>query len=645
MGSKTCATIEVCTSAVAVDPCLAVRVCRDKPARCEGVEVSDSEGLANHTGPESCASVGNGVREALTGECAGRVLSPEIGLFLGADALLTRGRQQWGHRYGKAPPHPAGSKPPGMHGNIVCGTREALHLAWAIAPRPARRTQKGHGRDARGQGVGQLYSTEEASEQHPGRTAMAEDVEGRELAKGKTDEQTRVRTQRRSALQRALDRLRQAARRDHAKPLTALWHHVYDINRLREAYDGLNRDAAPGVDGQTWAAYGENLEANLRDVSDRLKRGAYPARPVERVYIPKPDGRQRPIGIPTLEDTIVQRATVEVLNAIYEGDFRGFSYGFRPGRSPHDALDAVTVGIEKRHVNWVLDADIRGFFDAIDHAWRVKFIEHRIGDQRVVRHMQKWLQAGVLEEGQWHAQAEGTPQGGSVSPLAANIYLHYVLDLWADRWRRQYARGDVIIVRYADDFIVGFEHRDDAERFWSELRDRMGQFNLELHPEKTRLIEFGRFAAERRQRRAQGKPATFDFLGFTHICSKTRNGKFTVRRKTIAQRLRKKLQAVKDTLRRRMHWPIPQQGAWLKSVLLGHYRYYAVPRNGSLLTVFRDTIMRYWCQTLRRRSQRHRTTWPRMYALAEQWLPKPHILHPYPAQRLCVTTRGRSPVR
>jgi group II intron reverse transcriptase/maturase len=308
-------------------------------------------------------------------------------------------------------------------------------------------------------------------------------------------------------------------------------------------------------------------------------------------------------------------------------------------------LDAVTVGIEKRNVNWVLDADIRGFFEAMDHAWLVKFIEHRIGDQRVGRHMQKWLPAGVLEEGQWHAQEEGTPQGGSVSPLAANIYLHYVLDLWADRWRRQYARGDVIIVRYADDFIVGFEPRDDAERFWRELQERFGKFNLELHPDKTRLIEFGRFAAERRKRRSQGKPATCDFLGFTHICSKTRNGKFPVRRKTIAQRLRKKLQAVKDTLRRRMHWPIPQQGAWLHSVLLGHYRYYAVPRNGSLLRVFRDTIMRYWCQTLRRRSQRHRMTWQRMYALAEHGLPKPHILHPYPAQRLRVMTQGRSPVR
>jgi group II intron reverse transcriptase/maturase len=474
---------------------------------------------------------------------------------------------------------------------------------------------------------------------------MAEDVEGRELAQGKTGEPTRVRTQRRSALQRALDRLRQAARRDHAKPLTALWHHVYDSNRRRAAYDGLNREAAPGVDGQTWAAYGENLEAKLRDRSDRLKRGGYHARPVKRVYIPKPDGRQRPIGLPTLEETIVQRATVEVLNAIDEEDFRGVSYGVRPGRSPHDALEAVTVGIEKRHVNWVLDADIRGFVDAIDHAWLVQFIEHRMGDQRGVRHRQKWRQAGVLEEGPWHAQAEGTPQGGRVSPWAATIDRHDVLDLWAARWRRQYARGDVIIVPYADDCIVGFEHRDDAERFWRELRDRMGQCNLELHPEKTRLIEFGRFAAERRQRRAQGKPATFDLLGFTHICRRTRNGKLTVRRKTMAQRLRKKLPAINDTRWRRTHWPIPQQGAWLKRVRLGQYRYDAVPRHGSLLTVCRDTILRYWCQTRRRRRQCHRTTWPRLYALAEHWRPKPPILHPYPAPRLCVTTRGRSPVR
>src|SRR5262247_4098046 len=276
--------------------------------------------------------------------------------------------------------------------------------------------------------------------------ATAEVVEGRELAKVNSAQQHRGRTQCRAALSRALDRVRQAAK-DSAKRLTALWHHVHATARLREAYYSLNHDAAPGVDGQTWAAYGEQLESNLRDLADRLKRGAYQAPPVERVYIPKADGRQRPIGKPTLEDKIVQRATVEVLNAIYEQEFLGFSYGARPGRSPHHALDAVTVGIEKRSSNWVLDTDIRGFDDAIDHEWLVKFIEHRIGDQRVVRHMQKWLQAGVLEEGQWHAQAEGTPQGGSVSPLAANIYLHYVLDLWADRWRRQYARGDVIIVR------------------------------------------------------------------------------------------------------------------------------------------------------------------------------------------------------
>jgi len=387
------------------------------------------------------------------------------------------------------------------------------------------------------------------------------------------------------------------------------------------------------------------LEANRRDLSDRLKRGAYHAPPGERVYIPKPDGRQRPIGKPTGEDKIVQRATVAVLKAIYEGDFRGFSYGFRPGRTPHHALEAVTVGIEKRNVKWVLDADMRGCFEAIDHAWLMQFVEHRIGDRRIARQMRKWWKAGVLEEGHWHAQAEGTPQGGSLSPVAANISRHYVLDRWADRWRRQYARGEVIIVRYCDDFIVGFEHRDDAERFWRELQERFRKFNVELHPEQTRLIEFGRFAAERRKRRGQGKPGTCDFLGVTHMCSKTRQGKCTVRRKTIAKRLRQKLQEVKETLRMRMHWPISRQGAWLKSVLLGYYRYYGVPRNGSLLTVFHETVMRYWCRTLRRRSQRHRLTWQRIYALAEEWLPKPHLLHPYPAQRLRVTTRGKSPVR
>jgi RNA-directed DNA polymerase len=474
--------------------------------------------------------------------------------------------------------------------------------------------------------------------------ATAEVVEGRELAKGNSGKQTRVRTQGRAALSRALDRVRQAAK-DSAMRLTALWHHIHSIDRLREAYYSLNHDAAPGVDGQTWATYGEQLDTNLRELSDRLKRGAYQASPVERVYIPKADGRQRPLGKPTLEDKIVQRATVEVLNAIYEEEFVGFSYGARPGRNPHHALDAVTVGLEKRSINWVLDADIRGFYDAIDHAWLVKFVEHRIGDQRVVRHIRKWLKAGVLEDGQWRQQEEGTPQGGSASPLLANLYLHYVFDLWAAQWRRRHARGDVIIVRYCDDFSVGFQHRDDAEQFLSALRERFHRFHLELHPEKTRLIEFGRYARERRQRRGQGKPETFDFLGLTHMCGTTKRGKFTVRRCTIAKRLRKKLQEVKQTLRERMHWPIEKLGAWLKSVVIGHYRYYGVPRNMGRLWVFRERILRYWCCTLRRRSQRQRMTWQRMYRLATQWLPEPHSMHPYPAQRLCVTTRGKSPVR
>ncbi len=370
--------------------------------------------------------------------------------------------------------------------------------------------------------------------------ATAEVVEGRELAKGNAGKQNRVRTPCRAARSRARDRVRQAAR-DSAIRLTALWHHVYSIDRLREAYDRLNHDAAPGVDGPTWAAYGEQLDTNLRDVSDRLKRGAYQAPPVERVSIPKADGRQRPIGKPTLEDKIVQRATVEVLNAIDEKEFLGFSYGARPGRSPHHALDAVTVGSEKRHINWVLDADIRGFYDAIDHAWLVKFVEHRIGDQRVVRHICKWLKAGVLEDGHWRQQEAGTPQGGSASPLLAHLSLHDVVDLWAAQWRRRHARGDVIMVRYCDDCIVGFQHQDDAEQFVSDLRERFHRYPLALHPDKTRLIAFGRWASERRQRRGQGKPETCDFLGFTHMCGTTKHGKCTVRRSTIAKRLRKKL--------------------------------------------------------------------------------------------------------
>jgi len=418
---------------------------------------------------------------------------------------------------------------------------------------------------------------------------------------------------------------------------TALLHHVHAVDRLRTAYLALKRDAAPGVDGETWRQYGQALEANLHDLASRLQRGAYRAKPVRRVYIPKADGRQRPLGVPVLEDKIVQRATVEVLNAIYETDFLGFSYGFRPGRNQHGALDALYVGQLTRKVNWVLDLDIRAFFDTIDHGWLVKFLEHRIADRRVVRLIQKWLNAGVLENGTHRRVEEGTPQGGSVSPLLANVYLHYVFDLWAHHWRRTQTAGDVIVVRFADDIVMGFQHRSDAERFRQELRDRFARFGLEVHPEKTRLLEFGPLAIEHRRRRGEGKPATFDFLGFTHICATKRsNGRFTVLRQTIRKRLQAKLHEVKTELRRRMHRPIREQGAWLRSVVAGHIRYYGVPMNTPALFTFRSQVGRLWLRALRRRGQRHRLTWARMRRYRDHWLPPARVCHPYPLRRLGV---------
>jgi group II intron reverse transcriptase/maturase len=419
---------------------------------------------------------------------------------------------------------------------------------------------------------------------------------------------------------------------------TALLHHIYALDMLREAYFDLKRDAAPGVDDETWQHYGQELEENLQDLSARLKRGAYRATPVRRAYIPKADGRQRPLGLPVLEDKIVQRATVAVLNAIYETEFVGFSYGFRPGRSQHNALDALSVGLMKRHVNWVLDADIRGFFEAISHEWLVKFVEHRVGDRRVVRLIQKWLKAGVLEGGVWTQQEEGTQQGGSASPLLANVYLHYVFDLWVHQWRQRSAHGDVIVVRYADDLIVGFQHRLDAEDFLTELRERFLKFGLELHPKKTRLLEFGRFAAANRRRQGLGKPETFNFLGFTHICGKTRKGWFAVVRQTERRRLQAKLKEVKAELRRRMHAPIPDVGQWVRSVVTGHCRYYGVPGNYRALARFRFQVARLWQRTLSRRSQKGRVAWARMARLLKHWLPPAHIYHPHPLVRLGVIT-------
>jgi len=471
------------------------------------------------------------------------------------------------------------------------------------------------------------------------RVAPAEGVEGRGLAKGNPPRQNALRTPSRDGAPSALERIRQAARKDRKTRFTALLHHIYNLDTLREAYFCLKRNAAPGVDGQTWRAYGEALEMNLQNLSDRLKRRAYRAKPVRRVYIPKADGRQRPLGVTTLEDKIVQRATVTVLNTIYETDFLGFSYGFRPGRSPHHALDALYTGLLTRKVNWVLDADIRGFFDAIDHEWLVKFVEHRVADRRVVRLIQKWLRAGVLEDGARTRSEQGTPQGGSASPLLANIYLHYAFDLWVGQRRQRRARGDMIVVRFADDFIVGFQHKLDAERFLAELRERFRKFNLELHPDKTRLMEFGPFAAENRRRGGRGKPETFDFLGFTHICGKKRsNGRYTVLRQTMRKRLQAKLGEVKAELRHRWHDPIPVVGQWLRLVVGGHIRYYGVPMNSPALSVFRFRVGWLWYRALARRSHKGRVHWDRMRRLIDQWLPPACVCHPYPLRRMGVIT-------
>src|SRR6266480_3383698 len=475
-----------------------------------------------------------------------------------------------------------------------------------------RREVQGHTPMMNGQGKSDRPAVPQKSPNQAGRP-VAEGMEGRGLAKGNLSEQNALRMQGRVSVRSALKRVRQAAKKDRTMRFTALLHHVYSPDTLREAYFSLKKEAAPGVDGQTWWQYGEALEEHLRDLAARLKRGAYRAKPVRRVYIAKDGGGQRPLGVTALEDKIVQRAAVEVLNAIYETDFLGFSYGFRPGRSQHDCLDALYVGLLTRPVNWVLDVDIRGFFDSIDHGWLVKFIEHRIADRRIVRLIQKWLNAGVLEEGKRTRMEEGTPQGGSASPLLANIYLHYVFDLWAQAWRRKQACGDMIIVRFADDIVVGFQTKADAVRFWAELAERLGKFSLELHPEKTRLLEFGPYAAKRRKKVGSGKPETFNFLGFTHICATKRsNGRFTVLRQTMRQRLQAKLAQVKAELRQRLHEPIPTVGQWLGAVVRGHFGYYGVPMNGAALQLFRFRVGWLWYRALCRRSHTGRPRWERM---------------------------------
>jgi group II intron reverse transcriptase/maturase len=474
-----------------------------------------------------------------------------------------------------------------------------------------------------------------AVEQSAGEPAVAEPVEPRAETKGNADQQSTCRAQSRVSVSQALERIRKVAKERKKERFIALFHHI-SIDLLEEAFYELKENAAPGVDRLTWKDYEAGLERKLDDLHDRVQRGAYRALPSRRVYIPKPDGRQRPLAVAALEDKIVQRAVAALLNAIYEEDFLGISYGFRPGRGTHDALDALCVGILSKKVSFILDADIQSFFDTVNQEWLIRFVEHRIGDRRIIRLIRKWLKAGVMEDGIVTVSDRGTGQGAVISPLLANIYLHYVLDLWAVRWRQREATGDMIIVRYADDFIVGFQHESDARRFLDEMRERLQKFALTLHPEKTRLIEFGRFAAERRQRRGLGKPETFNFLGFTFICSKTRAGKFQIKRKTRRDRMQAKLKKIQQEMRRRMHQPIPDQGKWLWHVVNGYFNYHAVPTNFRALVTFRTEIARRWRRVLTRRSERTNLNWDQMKQLVDAWLPKPRILHPWPDKRFAV---------
>jgi RNA-directed DNA polymerase len=475
------------------------------------------------------------------------------------------------------------------------------------------------------------------AEKPPNKTGspVAEVVEPRAGTKGTADQQSTLRTQSRDRVNQALSRVRQAARQRRKEQFTGLLHHI-NVDTLRTAFYALKRKAAPGVDGVTWQDYEAQLEPRLADLHGRVHRGAYRPQPSRRTYIPKADGRQRPLAVAALEDKIVQGACVMVLSAIYEEDFLGFSYGFRPGRGPHDASDALAVAITSRKVNYILDADVRDFFGSVSQEWLVRFLEHRVGDKRIIRLIGKWLKAGILEDGVVTVDDRGTGQGSVISPLLGNIYLHYVLDPWAERWRRREAQGDMIIVRYADDLVAGFEHEDDARRFLDAMRKRFDAFVLSLHPEKTCLIEFGRHAAARRARSGLGRPETFSFLGFTYICGRSRRGNFQLQRKTRRDRQRAKLQDIKEELRRRMHQPIPIQGSWLKQVVTGHFAYYAVPTNARALSAFRYYVTDLWRRALRRRSQKDGFTWDRMTKLAAGWLPEPRILHPWPDQHFAV---------
>ena len=497
-----------------------------------------------------------------------------------------------------------------------------------------------------------MYSDEKSDEvvvpqKRPNKEGLpsAEAVEGRTSPKGNGGQAAAVRTQRRVAASNGLAAVRQAARQSKGVRFSALLHHI-TIDLLKQSYFALKRNAAPGIDGVTWRAYGENLDDKLKDLHDRMRKGSYRTRPAKRTYVPKADGSQRPLSVWCVEDKIVQQAVVKVLEAIYEADFVGISYGFRPGRSQHDALDALHAGILRRRVNWVLDADIQGFFDAMAHSWKVRFLKHRIADKRILRLIVKWLKVGIIEDGRVTRSNRGTPQGAVISPILANVYLHYAYDLWVHRWRRTTASGDMIVIRYADDTIVGFQHEHEARAFLDDLKERLRLFDLTLHPAKTRLIRFGRHAIKQRQRLGEGKPETFDFLGFTHFCTRSRKwGSFVIGRKTIKKRMIATLRTIKMALRRRMHDPIAKTGAWVARVLRGHLNYFAVSGNDPSLWWFFKEVRWRWLKTLKRRSQKAFLNWERFTSLTDRFFPPIRVLHPLPCHRFDAKTRGRSPVR
>lgn len=594
--------------------------------------------MANHSGPESCGVYREVHAEALTGETDRPAIEPRNHKS-GMPTLLSEAEGNMVHGVNrKSCTDPTRSETLCMSGSLLHGSSEISSVSDAgWSDRAGKVKDRNPATDADEKSDTPIVPKKPLNKG----MSPAEMVEGRGVAKGKADESLASRTQsRKYDASTGLEGIRETAKRNRKLRFTALLHHVTP-SLLVESFYALRKQAAAGVDGVTWQEYESLLYGRVHELHREIHTGAYRAQPSRRVFIPKADGRLRPLGIAALEDKIVQQVLTTVLNAIYEQDFLGFSYGFRQGRGQHDALDALSEGISGRKVNWILDADIRSFFDEIDHEWMIRFLEHRIADGRVIRLIRKWLTAGVIEDGHRVASVRGTPQGAVISPLLANIYLHYALDLWAHQWRQRRAVGDVILVRYADDSVMGFQYEGEAKRFLADMRERLSKFKLELHPDKTRLIQFGRYAAERRRKRGAGKPETFDFLGFTHCCGQYSDG-FKIVRLTVKKRMRATLATIRETLMRRRHEPIPVVGRWLGRVVKGYFNYYAVPGNMCRLNSFRTEVSRAWRHALMRRSQRHKLQWSRFGRLVKKYLPPCRVVHPLPQERFYVNTFGRS---